>query len=75
MSKPTIEQIAKMAELACFYIDPQGLWLRIDSCELEDGYFNCHNEDSGEEYEIPFDEITLEGQESFQELVKMELNG
>lgn len=74
MSKITHDdQIADMAERACFYVDPSGKWLRMDFCDMESGYFQCHDEESYEEYAIDFEEVTLEGQECFHELVKMEI--
>jgi len=71
VAKPTIDEIAKMAEQACFYVDSAGLWLRMDYCDMDEGTFQCHNEESGEEYNINFSEITLEGDECFHELTKM----
>jgi len=73
MTKPTVDQIADMAEQACFYVDPSGKWLRMDFCDMDEGKLHCHDEESYEEYEIPFDEITLEGEECFHELTKMEI--
>jgi hypothetical protein len=73
MSKPTIDQIADMAERACFYVDPQGKWLRVDYCDMENGHFACNDESTGEEYAVDFDEITLEDRECFYQLTKMEV--
>ena len=28
------DQIADMAERACFYVDPSGKWLRMDFCDM-----------------------------------------
>jgi hypothetical protein len=67
------DQIADMAEGACFYVTPEGLWLRMDFCDMEEGYFQCHDEESFEEYRVEFDEVTLEGRECFHKLVKMTL--
>ena len=67
----TVEQIKAMAEKACFYVTPEGLWLRIIYCA--DAGFSADDEDSGEEYDIPYDDITFEGNECFQKLVKMEI--
>ena len=68
----TVDQIADMAEQACFYVDPSGQWFRIQYCDMDEGYFQCGIEDSGEEYRIAFEDITLEGRECFHKLVKME---
>lgn len=66
-------QIADMAEMACFYVDPSGKWLRMDFCDMESGFFQCHDEESFEEYAINFDDVTLEGKEKFYELTEMTL--
>lgn len=73
MSNHTIDQIADMAELACFYVTPAGLWLRMDFCEMDEGYFQAHDEDSGEEYRIEFSDITFTNEECFHKLVKIEV--
>jgi hypothetical protein len=62
----TIDEIADIAELSCFYVMPDGLWLRIDYTNLDEGYIGCHDEDSGEEYAIDFDEIKETGGKFFQ---------
>ena len=68
----TVDQIADMAEQACFYVDPSGQWFRIQYCDMDEGYLQGMIEDSGEEYRIAFEDITLEGRECFHKLVKME---
>ena len=74
MSKVTHDdQVAQMAELACFYVDPAGKWLRMDYCDMEEGYFQCHDEESYEEYRIEFSDVDFGGEECFHELVKMEV--
>jgi len=70
MAKYTPEQIGKAAELACFYVTPSGLWLRMDYVMLEEGRFGCHNEDNGEEYGIEFSEI-VDDDVHFEQLVKI----
>lgn len=73
MPKVTKDRIAQMAELACFYVTPTGRWLRIDYCDMDEGMLYAHDEDSGDEFEVVFADITLESaDEGFHELVKME---
>jgi hypothetical protein len=69
----TVDQIADMAEQACFYVTPGGHWLRIQYCNMDEGYLSGMDEDDGEEYNIPFDEITLADGECFHMLVKMKV--
>lgn len=66
-------QIADMAEKACFYVTPEGQWLRMDYSDMESGFFVCHDEETFMEYSINFDDVKLEGEESFHELVKMSI--
>jgi len=70
----TEDKIADAAEQACFYVTPQGLWLRMQYCDMDEGSFCALDEDSGEEYKITFAEM-VEDQETpeFHELVKMEI--
>lgn len=70
MAKYTPEQIGKAAELACFYVTPSGLWLRMDYIMIEGGKFGCHDEVSGEEYVIEFDEL-VDDDVHFEQLVKI----
>jgi hypothetical protein len=65
-----IDRIADAAEGACFYVTPAGLWLRMDFCEMDEGYFQAHDEDSGEEYRITFEEVAQEEDPHFEHLVK-----
>jgi hypothetical protein len=67
----TINEIADIAELSCFYVMSDGLWLRIDYTDLDEGYIGCHNEDSGDEYAINFTDIKKTGGKFFQ-LVEVE---
>lgn len=48
--KPTVAQIASAAEQSCFYVTPEGQWLRIDSVSVEDGRLYAHDENSLEDY-------------------------
>jgi len=63
--------IANLAERACFYVTPEGQWLRMDYCDMEDGNFQCHDEESGEEYNVLFADVAFEGREAFWELSRM----
>ena len=54
----TIQQIKAAAELSCFYVTPEGLWLRMQATDGEQIY--AYDEDRGEEYVIPYSEITEE---------------
>jgi hypothetical protein len=65
------DKICDMAQRACFYVTPEGLWLRMDYTDSDEGSFWCHDEESGEEYSIPFAEVTFEGSECFWELTRM----
>ncbi len=69
----TEDQVADIAQRACFYITPSGAWLRIDYCDLDEGYFQVHDEESGEEYRIEFMDVTFLDQECFYALTKIEL--
>ena len=71
MTKVTAEQVKKMADLACFYVTPQGLWLRMQFCEAE--YFNAVDEDSGEEYDIEYADVAEEENPHFEELTRVEI--
>lgn len=64
--------VAKMAERACFYVTPEGLWLRVQYCDMDEGYFSALDECcQREEYNIPFADVTFEGSEAFWELTRM----
>lgn len=72
--KYTAQQIADAAERSCFYVTPDGLWLRILYCDMDDGYFQGLDEDSGEEYAFYFNEMEQEGEDpEFHELTRVVL--
>jgi hypothetical protein len=52
----TEHDIADIAELAAFYRNNEG-WYRMMYTDLEEGFFQCLNEDTGEEYRIEFSEV------------------
>ncbi len=69
--KYTVDQIANAAKGACFYVTPEGLWLRMQYCDMDDGSFMALNEDSGEEYKFSFEEMVEAGEDpEFHHLVK-----
>lgn len=61
--KYTIDQIATAAKGACFYVTPEGLWLRMQYCDMDEGTFMATDEDSGEDYSIDFEAIVAAGEE------------
>ena len=71
-AKYTVDQIANAAEKACFYVTPEGLWLRVQYCDMDEGYLQGLDEDSGEEYRIEFDDLVSEDVH-FEQLTKMQL--
>lgn len=71
MSNPTVEQIKAMAMKATFYSAVDGLMYRMNFCE--DDYFVYEDEDTGEEYEIEYSDVTFKGFESFYTLVQMDV--
>ena len=60
MAKYTVDQIADAAEGACFYVMPDGLWLRMQYCNMDEGSFNAADEDSGEDYSFNFEDLVDE---------------
>lgn len=68
---PTIDQVAYMAEHACYYVTPEGQWLKVEYADREAGYFIGLDECMGQDYNIEMSEVTLEGKEAFHELVLM----
>lgn len=61
--KYTVDQIADAAQGACFYLTPGGHWLRVLYCEMDEGYFQAMDEDTGEEYNFYFEEMVAEGED------------
>lgn len=70
MPRYTEDQIADAAEKACFYVTPDGLWLRMQYTSTDEGYFAAIDEDSGEEYRFDFVDLVYDEPE-FHKLVKM----
>lgn len=70
MAKYTEDQIANTAELSTFYVTPDGLWLRIEYCDMDEGYFQCIDESSFEEYRFNFAEIAEDEDPEFHQLTR-----
>lgn len=66
--KPTVEQVKNAAKQACFYVNGYDDYLRMDYCD--DDYFCAHDENSGEQYQITYEEAR-DGY--FEKLTKIEL--
>lgn len=70
----TVDQVANMAEGACFYVTPDGLWLRMLYCEMNEGYFQALDEESYEEYRIEFEDVAQEEEKPhFEKLIRMKV--
>ena len=72
MAKYTEDQIADVAENACFYVTPAGTWLRMQWTDLDVGNFCATDEDTGEDYELTFAEVAEQDEPHFEELTRME---
>lgn len=71
----TEDIIADFAERAAFYVTEAGLWLRVDYCDMDDGWFQAHDEDSGEEYRFDFADLVAVGKmPRFFELVEIKVD-
>lgn len=68
---PTQDQIRAMAQKACFYVDPEGMWLRIQFVDDDEKGFWAFDEDQEQEWFVDFSHITLGGQERFFQLMEM----
>ncbi len=69
--KYTVDQIADAAKGACFYVTPNGLWLRMQWTDTDDGTFTAMDEDRGEDYKFNFEEMIEAGEDPvFHHLVK-----
>ena len=69
----TVDQIACAAERSMFYVRPDGLWLRILYIEPSEGYLQGMDENSGEEYAVPFEEIAAQADPHFEELQRVSI--
>jgi len=67
-----INKIKIAAQKACFYVTPEGNWLRMQWCDPETDKFCAADEESGEDYIFSFDEIT-ENNPHFEELKRIDL--
>lgn len=66
--KATVDQIKAMATDACFYRQADNMMLRMDF--TDDTYFQCSNENTGDQHQIEFDEVDLK-HDAFFKLVEM----
>jgi len=65
------DRIADMAEQAAFYTDADGNWYRMLYCDMDEGYFQCVDEDTGAESAVSFSDVKITGLEAFYEIKKM----
>ena len=69
----TVDQIARAAELATYYVRPDGVWLRILFVEPSEGYLQGLDEDRGDEYAVTFEEIAAELDPHFEQLQRVSI--
>ena len=69
----TVDQIARAAELATYYVRPDGLWLRILYVEPSEGYLQGLDEDRGDEYAVTFEEIAAQAAPRFEQLQRVSI--
>lgn len=66
----TEDQIARLAQRACFYVTTEGEWLRMQYTDLDEGYFMAMDEVTNVEYRFDFVDLVY-GEPEFHELTKM----
>ena len=71
--KYTPEQIGKVAAQSAFYVDPDGMWLRILYTSSDEGYFYAMDENDDEEYKIFFEDVAEEADPHFEKLTRVRL--
>ena len=69
----TVDQNARAAELATYYVRPDGVWLRILFVEPSEGYLQGLDEDRGDEYAVTFEEIAAELDPHFEQLQRVSI--
>ena len=69
----TVDQIARAAELATYYVRPDDLCLRILYVEPSEGYLQGLDEDRGDEYAVTFEEIAAELDPHFEQLQRVSI--
>ena len=69
----TVDQIARAAELATYYVRPDDLWLRILYVEPSEGYLQGLDEDRGDEYTVTFEEIAAQAAPHFEHLRRVSI--
>ena len=63
-------KVAELAEQATYIVTASDGWLRIDGVDTAEGEIYCWDEDSGEQYMIPFADVDL-STDDFYKLEKM----
>ena len=71
MSKEHLANVAALAENADLYIQEEGEGMRIIACMSEEDYFLAEGEESGEQYQVDYDDVDLEN-DTFYRLQKMD---
>lgn len=66
-----LNQIKHMADNACKFVR-DGKWYQMNWCD-EEGYFCCEDLETGEQFEIDYDNVDLENGDAFYELTLMTL--
>ena len=67
----SIEKVKQLANEAAVYVPFNCEGLRVVAVVEEEGYFLCEGEDSGDNYQIMFEEVDLDN-DMFYKLVLME---
>ena len=73
MAKYTIKQVGEMAAKACFYVTPEGQYLRMQWTDMAEALFCATDEDSGEDFLVTFEEVVEEDNPHFEQLTRMEI--
>jgi hypothetical protein len=63
-------KVAELLENATYYVSAADGWFRIDGVEAAEEEFYCWDEDSGEQYCVPFSDVDIAA-DDFYELRKM----
>ena len=70
----TVDQIACAAELATYYVRPDGMWLCILYVEPGENYLQSLDEDRGDEYAVTFEEIAAQADPHFEQLQRVSID-
>jgi len=63
-------KVAELLETATYYVSAADGWLRIDGVDAAEEEFYCWDEDSGEQYCVPFSDVDIAA-DDFYKLEKM----